>query len=281
MSNYIISRSNLAAVSAYNGLRNANQLFAESSLRLSTGLRINSPSDDPAGFVFSERLRTNLRSLETLQTYNQASSSMVETASDGISSIIDLLQEMRTLAVSSASSSLTTADRTANQTEFASLRDEINSIANNTFFNGKSLLDGTYASGQSTLLFQVGTNPNMIINLNISTMTAAGIGVSTLSVDTQSNANTALTGIDSAINLVANESANVASVNTRLENAGDLIANQIENHENAISGVTEVDIAKETVNFAVASILRQSASAALAQANLYPQSVLSAILPGR
>jgi len=276
----IITRTNLAAISAYNGLVSATKLFSESSLRLSTGLRINNPSDDPAGYVFSERMKTNLRSLEQVQRYNQTSRSMVQTASDGISSIIDLLQDMRQLAVASANSTLTTADRTANQTQFSSLRDQIDSVANNTFFNAKSLLDGSYDSGTATLKFQVGADANMTITLNISSLTAAAIGVSTLSVDTQDNANTALTGLDSAIDLVTNEAANVAVVDNRLEKAGDLVSNQIENSTTAISGVEDTDIAEEAIKLALASILRQTSSAALAQANLYPQTVLSAILPG-
>lgn len=276
----IITRTNLAAISAYNGLVSATKLFSESSLRLSTGLRINNPSDDPAGYVFSERMKTNLRSLEQVQRYNQTSRSMVQTASDGISSIIDLLQDMRQLAVASANSTLTTADRTANQTQFSSLRDQIDSVANNTFFNAKSLLDGSYGSGTATLKFQVGADANMTITLNISSLTAAAIGVSTLSVDTQDNANTALTGLDSAIDLVTNEAANVAVVDNRLEKAGDLVSNQIENSTTAISGVEDTDIAEEAIKLALASILRQTSSAALAQANLYPQTVLSAILPG-
>jgi len=276
----IITRTNLAAISAYNGLVSATKLFSESTLRLSTGLRINNPSDDPAGYVFSERMKTNLRSLEQVQRYNQTSRSMVQTASDGISSIIDLLQDMRQLAVASANSTLTTADRTANQTQFSSLRDQIDSVANNTFFNAKSLLDGSYGSGTATLKFQVGADANMTITLNISSLTAAAIGVSTLSVDTQANANTALTGLDSAIDLVTNEAANVAVVDNRLEKAGDLVSNQIENSTTAISGVEDTDIAEEAIKLALASILRQTSSAALAQANLYPQTVLSAILPG-
>jgi len=225
-------------------------------------------------------MKTNLRSLEQVQRYNQTSRSMVQTASDGISSIIDLLQDMRQLAVASANSTLTTADRTANQTQFSSLRDQIDSVANNTFFNAKSLLDGSYGSGTATLKFQVGADANMTITLNISSLTAAAIGVSTLSVDTQDNANTALTGLDSAIDLVTNEAANVAVVDNRLEKAGDLVSNQIENSTTAISGVEDTDIAEEAIKLALASILRQTSSAALAQANLYPQTVLSAILPG-
>jgi len=225
-------------------------------------------------------MKTNLRSLEQVQRYNQTSRSMVQTASDGISSIIDLLQDMRQLAVASANSTLTTADRTANQTQFSSLRDQIDSVANNTFFNAKSLLDGSYGSGTATLKFQVGADANMTITLNISSLTAAAIGVSTLSVDTQDNANTALTGLDSAIDLVTNEAANVAVVDNRLEKAGDLVSNQIENSTTAISGVEDTDIAEEAIKLALTSILRQTSSAALAQANLYPQTVLSAILPG-
>lgn len=277
----IVSRSNQAASYALRGLNGATDLFNNSVRHLSTGLRIDEPSDDPAGFIIAQNFRTRLRSLETVSTYNQSSRSLVQTASDALSTIIDHLQTIRTLAVSSANSTLTTADRAANQTQLVSLRSEITSIANNTFFNTKSLLDGSYASGTATLKFQVGTDNGNIITINIRTLTAAALGISTINVSTQGAANATLTKVDTALTTSTSEEASIASVDDRLEKAGDLLDLQIGNHEDAISGIEDTDLGRETVRFALSQVLRQTSSAALAQANAYPQNVLSAILPGR
>jgi flagellin len=276
----IIGRSNQAALIALGGLHKATDLFTTATRRLATGLRIESPSDDPGGFAFSTRMRAQAKSLEKISIYNQASRSMVQTASDGISTIIEHLQTIRTLAVSSANSTLTSADRRANQTQLASLRNEINSIANNTTFNGKSLLNGTYASGKATLSFQVGVDSGQVIRLNIRTMTAAALGIGSIDVSTQTGANTAIGLADSAISLSTTAAANTGSVENRLELAGNFVDSQWQNYERAIGGVEDADLARETVNFAIASILRQTSAAALAQANAYPQNILSAILPG-
>jgi flagellin len=276
----IIGRSNQAALIALGGLHKATDLYTKATRRLATGLRIESPSDDPGGFAFSTRMRAQAKSLEKISIYNQASRSMVQTASDGISTIIEHLQTIRTLAVSSANSTLTTADRQANQTQLASLRNEINSIANNTTFNGKSLLNGTYASGKATLSFQVGVDTGNTISLNVRTMTATALGIGSTDVSTPSGANSALTAVDAAIATATTAAANTGSVENRLDMAGMFVSQQWENYEKAIGGVEDADLARETVNFAIASILRQTSAAALAQANAYPQNILSAILPG-
>jgi flagellin len=276
----IVSRSNQAALYALRGLNGATDLLTRTTRRLSTGLRIESASDDPAGFVFAQNLRTRLKSLESINQYNQSSRSLVQTAEDGLATIIDHLQTIRTLAVDSTNGTLTTADREANQTQVASLRAEITSIANNTFFNAKSLLSGDFASGTATIRFQVGVDSGNIITLNIRTITAAALGIASIDVSTQAGANTALDLVDSAINLSNDESASLGAVDNRLESSGLFLSNQIENHENALGGVEDADLARETVQFALAQVLRQTSASALAQANIYPQNVLSVILPG-
>jgi flagellin len=275
----IVSRSNQAALYALRGLSGATDLLTRTTRRLSTGLRIESASDDPAGFVFAQNLRTRLRSLEAINSYNQSSRSLVQTAEDGLATIVDHLQTIRTLAVSSSNGSLTTADRAANQTQLASLRTEITSIANNTFFNAKSLLSGSFASGTATIRFQVGVDSGNTITLNIRTVTAAALGIATINVSTQGGATSALTRVDSAINISNDESASLGAVDNRLESAGTFLDLQVENHQNAIGGVEDADLAGETVQFALAQVLRQTSAAALAQANVYPQNILSVILP--
>lgn len=276
-----ITRSNEAALFALRGLNNATQLYSDATRRLATGLRVEGPADDPAGFGIATRLRARLGSLETLATYNQTSLSLVQTGSSGLESILDSLREIRSKALSSMNSTLTTADRSANQAAVTQLLSQINTVASSTQFNSKSLLDGSYARGRSTLKFQIGADSNNVLTLNINTATTAAIGVSTVSVSTQAAATSALTRIDSAINLVITRAASLGAVENRLTSVGDFLDALIGTHEQAIGSIVDADLGRETVNLALASVLRQTSSAALAQANLYPQDVLAAILPQR
>ncbi|RMH59124.1 MAG: hypothetical protein D6679_02785 [Candidatus Hydrogenedentota bacterium] len=275
----VLTQTNLAALAAFRGLEFATDLFTTSTRNLATGLRVNSPGDDPGSFAMSERLKARLSSLQRLENDNQVSLSLVQTAEGGLENILSDLQTIRTLALSSASSSATTADRNANQTQYSSLQKDITSIANNTIFNAKSLLSGDYAAGTATLKFQVGADANNFITLNIATMTAAALGVDNLDLTTQTGATAALALVDSAINIVTNESANVGATDTRLQNNDTFLNSQADAHTQAISGLIDADVAQETINLARAQVLQQTSSSALSQANLYPQNVLAVILP--
>ncbi len=274
-----VTRSNEAALFALRGLNAATDLFGTATRRLATGYQVERPSDSPAGFGIATRFRARLSSLETLSDYNQVSNSLVQTASSGLESILDQLREIRTKALSSINSTLTTADRNANQTEVTQLLSQIGTIASTTQFNSRNLIDGTYATGRATLTFQVGADSGNVLRLNIRTSTASALGVSSVSVSTQAAATSALTRIDSAINLVITSAASLGAVQNRLTSIGDFIDAQIEAHEGALGAIVDADLGKETVNLALASLLRQTSSAALAQANLFPQDVLAAILP--
>lgn len=276
-----ITASNEAALFALRGLQDATHLFTQATRRLSTGLRVIQPSDDPGAYHFGERMRAYQKSYDRLLIDNQANRSLVQTADGGIDTIIAHLQKIRTLAINSANSTLTSADRKANEAQLVSLRNEITSISNSTKFNTKVLLDGSFAVGRSTLAFQVGPDNGNVIRLNIRTLSATAIGIGGIAVSTQAAASAAISVIDSAISLVTREAANVGATDNRLEIGRNFIASQNDAYLQAISGALDADIASETVALAKASILRQTASSALAQANLYPQNVLAAILPGK
>lgn len=274
-----ITRTNESALAALRGLNAATDLFTTSTRRLSSGYAVQTPSDDPAGFAIATRFRARIDSLESVASYNQVSLSLVQTAESGLSSILDQLKSIRTLALSSANSTLTTADRAANNTQVASLIAQINTVATTTTFNAKTLLNGSYAVGRATLSFQVGADTGNVLRVNIRTVTAQALGVSNVSVSTQTAANSAITKVDSAINLITSAAANLGATDNRLTSIGDYLGLQIEYQQGALGAIVDADLAKEAVNLALATILRQTSTAAMAQANLYPQDVLSAILP--
>lgn len=276
----VVTRTNMAAINAAYNLNTATLQFAQATSRISSGLRIQSPSDGPADYAIANRMATYQASLERLSIDTQTNRSLVQTANTGIDAIIKDLQKIRTLALESMSSSLTTSDRRANQTEVTSLLADITSIANTTFFNAKSLLNGTYASGKSSLIFQVGANTGNYITLNIRSMQSSALGLGSIAVSTITTATAALAKIDSAVTIATSQAASVGSVDERLANAGSLLDNQIELYEQAVGAIVDADLSQEIIKQAEAQILRAAGASALAQANLYPQDILSVILPG-
>jgi len=156
-----VINSNVASLTAQRMLSKSSLEMSTALQRLSSGLRINSAKDDAAGLALSERLTSQVRG------YNQAirnagdGISLVQTAEGGIEAITNSLQRMRELAVQAANYSLTAQDRTAVDAEFSELREEINRVAEQTKFNGKPLLNGSFM----TSVFQVGANVGETIDV--------------------------------------------------------------------------------------------------------------------
>ncbi|MBV6458869.1 MAG: Flagellin [Fimbriimonadaceae bacterium] len=139
-----------------NALRNLSMTgveYSKSVTRLSSGLRINSASDDPAGLIASETFRAQISGIDQAMRNNQDASNYAKTAEGAMDEMNKLLRDARALAVQSANSAtLTDAQKQANQSQLNSIVASITRIAQNTAFGGKKLLDGsagTYAASVS------------------------------------------------------------------------------------------------------------------------------------
>jgi flagellin len=134
-------------LSAMNALRNLNMNeieFAKSVTRLSTGLRIASAGDDPAGLIISESLRAQIASIDQAVRNAQDANSFAKTAEGALDEVNRLLRDARALAVSASNTGvLDSAALQASQTQINSIIDSINRIAATTEFNGKKLLNGS------------------------------------------------------------------------------------------------------------------------------------------
>ncbi|MEY8001929.1 YCF48-related protein [Clostridium sp. Mt-5] len=133
---------NINSIIAGNKLKNATNNTAKAMEKLSSGLRINGASDDAAGLSISEKMRGQIRGLQMASRNIQDGISLVQTAEGGLSSILSPpLQRMRKLAVQASNGTLTDEDREVLQQEFDQMKNSIDSIANNTEFNGIKLLN--------------------------------------------------------------------------------------------------------------------------------------------
>lgn len=136
--------TNIAAMGALRSLSNNSQQFQKSINRLSTGMRINSGADDPAGLIVSEGFRAQIDGLGQAVRNNQDAINFAKTAEGALDEVNSLLRDARTLAVQSANSgTLDAAQIQANQAQISSILSSINRIASNTQFGQKHLLDGT------------------------------------------------------------------------------------------------------------------------------------------
>ena len=134
---------NPSVLKAQNILNFANNSLTKSLQRLSTGVRINSASDDPAGFYVSQGLNSQIRGLKTVQNNIAIGSSLLGTAEGALGSITEMLNRLNDLALQGASTTMTETARGALIGEAASLVEEIKKINQNTTFNGLNILSSS------------------------------------------------------------------------------------------------------------------------------------------
>ena len=132
--------------------------------QLSSGLRINGPADDPSGFSIATNLQTQVNSFDQASQNIQDATNAATVASGALTTVTGILQQVRTLAVEASSNLLSTSDRTNIQTEINQLVSEVNSLANNTQFNGLNLIDGSKAGFQAAVSAAVNITQNSPLN---------------------------------------------------------------------------------------------------------------------
>src|SRR5208282_760367 len=138
--------TNVSAVIANQNLQNSNNSLQTTLTRLSTGLRINSAADDPAGMIAATDLGANIAASNQAISNSQVSSQLISTADSALSQISSLLTTINGLVTESANTSSESSSQiAANQLEIDSSLNAINSIAQTTTFQGQNLLDGSLA----------------------------------------------------------------------------------------------------------------------------------------
>ena len=145
--------------------------------RLSTGQRINSASDDAAGLAIGSRMTSQIRGLGLGSNANDAIS-MISTADGALIEVTNMLQRMRELALQASNGTTTSADRSYLSSEYANLLSEIDRIAENTQWNGMTILNHITAAS-STFKYQVGANGGQTIAVDFGNMTDTVSGVFT------------------------------------------------------------------------------------------------------
>ena len=136
---------NIAAMTSYRDLAKADTMLSKSLERLSSGLRINRAADDAAGLGISQRMRAQISGLKMASRNASQAVNVVQTAEGAMNEIHNMLTRMRELSVQAASDSVTDTDRGYINSEFGSLRNEIDRIATSTEYNGTKLINGSYS----------------------------------------------------------------------------------------------------------------------------------------
>ncbi len=189
-----VINTNVMSLNAQRNLNNTSTSLSTTIQRLSSGLRINSAKDDAAGLAISERFSTQINGLDQASRNANDGISLAQTAEGAMGEITNNLQRIRELSVQASNATNSTTDRSALQSEVDQLLKEIDRVANQTNFNGKNLLDGSFAGS----LFQVGANSGQTIQVgSIVDANIDSLGATTFSQDGTLDLSSLTSGLDS------------------------------------------------------------------------------------
>jgi flagellin len=280
----MIINHNMSALYADRQLGVTQLSMTKNMEKLSSGLQINRAGDDASGLAVSEKMRSQIRGLQQAERNIQNGVSFIQATEGYLQGTQDILHRLRELAVQSANGIYTDEDRMQIQVEVSQMVDEVNRIASHAQFNGMNMLTGAFAMDSPTgriMQLHVGANMDQNARIYIGDMTATSLGLidgqgaqGKISIADPDEANLAIGTIDAALRTVSKQRADLGAYQNRFEMAAQGVAIAAENIQAAESRIRDANMASRMVDYTRDSILTQTGTAMLAQANMRTQAVL-------
>ncbi len=211
--------TNVGSLIAQTRLNRTQNDLQTSLTRLSTGLRINSGKDDPAGLIASESLRSDITSINKALSNTQRANQIIGTADSALGQVSSLLNDIRGLITEAANNgALSESEIAANQLQIDSSLEAINRISQTTTFQGRKLLDGSL-----DFLTSAGANFGKLSDLRINQANLGATGSVSVNVNVSAAATKASVSLDIPVSTTAvNASADVTLTKTASQASGTI-----------------------------------------------------------
>jgi len=266
--------NNIAALQAENELNQTANNLQSTLFQLSSGSRLNSGADDPAGLEIANGLQANITALNQSAVNANEGIGLAQTADGALAQITNLLNRATTLATEAANGTNTGNQLTALNTEYVSIKAEIDQIGLNTTYNGTSVFTGTTTSIFLSDGGAAETLANATVGVSPGSVSSSGLGLTT-ALDTQTDAVAALAQITAAVQTVAASRAGLGASINRLNAGVGVETAQVQNLTSAEDGITAANIPQEVTKLSQYSVLDQTGISALTQANNALQNILA------
>lgn len=248
--------------------------------KLTSGVKINSASDDAANLAVSDKMRNLIKGAYQAERNAENGISFVQTTEGYLDESLGLVQRIRELSIQSSNGVLSDEDRVYIQVEISQLIDEIDRIASTAQFNGLNMLTGRFSdltksanNPTSSMWFHLGAGMDQREQFFIGTVTSKALKLrdpanNMLSLKNESNSNASLVDIDSAIRKLNSQRADLGAYQNRLESALKKILSEAENLQSAESIIRDANMADVSVSYAKNKILLETSNSFIAQANI-------------
>jgi len=263
--------NNIPALQAEGALESTQMSLNSTLEQLSTGQRINSGSDDPAGLAIANGLSANIAALnQSISNANDGVGSL-QVADGALSQVTSLLNTAVSIATEASTGTVSSSQRDSLNAEYTQILAEINQIATTTDYNGTSVFTG----GTTSIYLTDGVNPSPITTtINSLSTTVLGLYGSTLAGTDGTNAQNALTSIYAAVQTVADDRGTIGASVNRLQYASSVKTTEVQNLTAAENNIMAADIPSAISQLSNLSVLSQTGMAALSQANSQQQMIL-------
>ncbi|MEL7564386.1 MAG: flagellin [Dehalobacterium sp.] len=289
--------TNTSAATATRYLNNATNSITKNMSKLSSGLRITNAADDATGLVISEQMKNQIKGFDQAIKNAEQASAMLSTAEGALGQQEEIVSRIRELVVGANTGNMNDANKKTTQDEIDKLLDQIKSIADQTAYNTKKLLNVSGASGAKlSLTFQIGANAGEKLEVDImasrlqdlgkvSGYSATDNGLSGFTIMSGSGATAVgksvsdmsglILSLDEALKNLSENRATLGATINRLDYTVSNLEVSKENLDASKSLITDVDMADEYVNMSTNQILEQVSMSMLSQANQKSQSILT------
>ncbi|HTV16356.1 MAG TPA: flagellin [Acidobacteriaceae bacterium] len=263
--------NNVSSLVAENALSSTQANLQSTLTELSTGLKLNSGAEDPAGISISDGLGANIAALTQSSQNASNGVGLLQTADGALSQVTNLLNQAVTIATEASNGGLTTDQATAANTEFQSILSEITQIGSTTNFNGVAVFSGT----AQTVFTSDGTSSGATTtSTTTGALSASSLSLSSDSLTSTTAAQTALTDVTAAIATVAATRGSIGASVNQLTADSNVENTEVSNLTSAQNNVRNADIGTTVANMTQYNVLEQTGMAALSQSNSAQQSVL-------
>jgi flagellin len=265
--------TNKSALTALQNLNRTNDELADVQNRVNTGLKIGNAKDNAAIWAIAQGQRADIGALGAVRLSLERASSISQVSLAAGETVSDLLVQLKEKVVAAMDTSLDNNSRTALNSDFRALLNQIRQVTQNAEFDGANLFDGLGGN------IQFLANADATSSLTLSTRTLA-LGGTNITL----TANASITSVAKATTVLARLDASIANVNQALGNLGSQ-AKQVDAHLEFVSKLTDVleagvgnlvdaDLAKESARLQALQVQQQLGAQALSIANSAPQIIL-------
>jgi flagellin-like hook-associated protein FlgL len=249
-------------------LQTVSMLQARTSLRLSTGLKVNSAVDDPSAYFAAQNNRSRANDLDARKAAMGEAIQTVKSADEGIKAITSLIEQAKGLAASARSAG--TTDAAALATQFNNLLSQITNIATDATYKGKNLLNG------DTVTVQFNESGSSSLDIVGFSATAAGLSVNNAVGNwaTSGNIDTAVTALDTALTTLRNNSKSLSSNLGVVSSRQDFTTGIVNALTEGADNLTAADTNAEGANMLALQTRQQLGITALSLSNQAQQGIL-------